>query len=284
MYETFYGLKEKPFALTPDPQFLYPSPQHVMALTLLEYGLEQRSGFVLITGEVGSGKTTLIRQLLGRIADDVTVGLIANTHRAFGPLMQWVLLAFGLDYKAKESAALFQTFTEFLIEEYGSRRRVLLIVDEAQNLGMETLEELRVLSNINADKDFVLQTILVGQPELRATLREPAMRQLAQRISVDYHLKALARAETHEYVRHRLEVAGGSPDIIAREAIEFVHGGTGGVPRLINSLCDTALVYGFAEQRRTIDAELMAQVIRDRAAGGILPLVAPETARASELQ
>jgi general secretion pathway protein A len=284
MYETFYGLKEKPFALTPDPQFLYPSPQHVMALTLLEYGLEQHSGFILITGEVGSGKTTLIRQLLGRIADDVTVGLIANTHRAFGPLMQWVLLAFGLDYKAKESAALFQTFTEFLIEEYGSRRRVLLIVDEAQNLGMETLEELRVLSNINADKDFVLQTILVGQPELRATLREPAMRQLAQRISVDYHLKTLARSETHAYVRHRLEVAGGSPDIIAREAIEFVHGGTGGVPRLINSLCDTALVYGFAEQRRTIDAELMAQVIRDRATGGILPLVDPETALASELR
>jgi putative secretion ATPase (PEP-CTERM system associated) len=284
MYETFYGLKEKPFALTPDPQFLYPSPQHVMALTLLEYGLEQHSGFILITGEVGSGKTTLIRQLLGRIADDVTVGLISNTHRAFGPLMQWVLLAFGLDYKAKEDAALFQTFTDFLIEEYRRRRRVLLIVDEAQNLGTETLEELRVLSNINADKDFVLQTILVGQPELRATLRAPAMRQLAQRISVDYHLKTLARCETYAYVRHRLEVAGGSPDIIAREAIEFVHGGTGGVPRLINSLCDSALVYGFAEQRRTIDAELMAQVIRDRAAGGVLPLVAPETALASELR
>jgi type II secretory pathway predicted ATPase ExeA len=161
---------------------------------------------------------------------------------------------------------------------------VLLIVDEAQNLDGETLEELRVLSNINADKDFLLQTILVGQPELRTTLRGPAMRQLAQRISVDYHLKTLGRTETHAYVRHRLQIAGGSPDIIAREAVEFVFGGTGGVPRLINSLCDTALVYGFAEQRRIIDAELMAQVIRDRTDGGIFPPVAAEPALPSELQ
>jgi type II secretory pathway predicted ATPase ExeA len=284
MYEAFYGLKEKPFTLSPDPQFLYLTQQHLMALSLLEYGLEQRAGFVLITGEVGSGKTTLIRHLLGRISEDVTVGLIANTHRAFGPLMQWVLLAFGLDYKGKEHAERYQTFVEFLLEEYRWGRRVLLIVDEAQNLDGETLEELRVLSNINADKDFLLQTILVGQPELRTTLRGPAMRQLAQRISVDYHLKTLGRTETHAYVRHRLQIAGGSPDIIAREAVEFVFGGTGGVPRLINSLCDTALVYGFAEQRRIIDAELMAQVIRDRTDGGIFPPVAAEPALPSELQ
>ena len=284
MYESFYGLREKPFALTPDPQFLYFTRQHLMALNLLEYGLGERAGFILITGEVGSGKTTLIRHLIQRLDHDLTVGLISNTSPTFGELLQWVLLAFGLDHKGKDSVDLHQAFTDFLIREYAAGRRVLLIVDEAQNLEMRRLEELRVLSNINAGKDLLLQMVLVGQPELRELLRSPALRQLAQRIAVDYHLDVLGPEEAHAYVRHRLTVAGGSPDLIDDAAIEFAHGRTGGVPRLMNSLCDTALVYGFAEQRPRIDAELMAQVVRDRLAGGILPLVAPVDGTRAELQ
>lgn len=276
MYESHYGLKEKPFSLSPDPHFLYLANNHLMALAMLEYGVGQQAGFSLITGEVGSGKTTLIRHLLGKLDGDITVGLISNTHHAFGRLLQWVLLAFGLEYKGKEDVELYQTFTAFLIAEYGKGRRVLLIVDEAQNLGPRTLEELRVLSNINADKHFILQMLLVGQPELRDTLRRPELRQFAQRVGVDFHLGTLRGAETQAYVRHRLHVAGGSTEIFSHEALELVHSRTGGVPRMINSLCDTALVYGFAEQRQTIDAELMAQVVRDRAAGGIFPLAAAE--------
>jgi type II secretory pathway predicted ATPase ExeA len=284
MYESFYGLRENPFSLTPDPDYLYLTRQHRMALTLLEYGLRQHAGFVLISGEVGSGKTTLIRQMLRGMNADVTVGLISNTHHAFGRLMHWVLLAFGLDSRGKEPAELYHAFSEFLIQEYGRGRRVLLIVDEAQNLDVHTLEELRLLSNINADKDFLLQMVLVGQPELRVTLQRAALRQFAQRISVDYHLKALDREETCSYVRHRLQVAGGNPDTIDREAIDCVHEGSGGVPRLVNSLCDMALVYGYAEQQQIVGAELMAQVIRDRTAGGIFPAPAADGVRIAELQ
>lgn len=272
MYETYYGLREKPFALTPDPHFLYLARNHQTALTLLEYGLTQQAGFTLITGEVGSGKTTLIRHLLGKLEAEFTIGLISNTHQGFGRLLQWVALAFGIDFKGRDDVELYQAFSEFLIEHYARGERVVLIVDEAQNLAPRTLEELRVLSNLNADKDMVLQMVLVGQPELRDTLRRPEVRQFAQRISVDYHLETLRRDETHAYVRHRLKVAGAASAIFEPEAIEFVHARTGGVPRLINSICDVALVYGFAEQRPCIDAELVSQVVRDRAAGGIIPL------------
>ncbi|HZF25305.1 MAG TPA: AAA family ATPase [Steroidobacteraceae bacterium] len=278
MYETFYGLRAKPFSLTPDPHFLYLTRHHAMALTMLEYGLTQQAGFILITGEVGSGKTTLIRHLLGHLEQDFTVGLISNTHHNFGDLLQWVALAFGIDFKGKEHVELYQALVDFLIEQYGKGQRVVLIVDEAQNLNARTLEELRVLSNINADRHFVLQIVLVGQPELRDKFRRPELRQFAQRISVDYHLRALQREETHAYVQHRLNVAGAGEEILEPDAIEFVHARTGGIPRLINSLCDTALVYGFAEQRRRIDAELMAQVVRDRGANGVMPLLADSSA------
>ena len=174
MYEKFYGLREKPFALTPDPHFLYFGRHHQRALLQLEYGLANQAAFLLITGEVGAGKTTLIRYLLGRLAKDLTVGLISNTSRDTGRLLQWVCSAYGLDIAGKDDVALYNSFIEFAIEEYASGRRVVLIVDEAQNLGRNKLEELRVLSNVNVDKYLVLQTILVGQPELRDMMRTPA--------------------------------------------------------------------------------------------------------------
>lgn len=275
MYESFYGFRVKPFSLLPDPAFLYLGRQHRHALTLLEYALQQGTGFALISGEVGSGKTTLVRHMLARPATAVTFGYITNTRRGMAGLLPWVAHSLGIATGGLSEPQIYDAFVHRLLEEYRAGRRVVLVVDEAQNLAGDALEELRVLSNLNADSDLLLQTILVGQPELRDTLRHPDLRQFAQRIAIDYHLATLPRADTHGYVRHRLMIAGGSPDLIAADAIELLHARTGGVPRLINLLCDTALVYGYAEQQRSIDAELVAQVLRDRAAGGLL---APETA------
>ena len=198
MYKAFYGFKEKPFSLLPDPGFLYLSKNHRMALAMLEYGFLNQAGFTVITGEIGSGKTTLIRHLLGEIARDqiVTVGLVSNTHRSFGELLQWVLLAFKLEYRGKEKVELYQTLADFLSREFDQGRRTVLIIDEAQNLSVQSLEQLRMLSNINADKDQILQLILIGQPGLRETLRLPELEQFAQRIAVDFHLQPLDLQET----------------------------------------------------------------------------------------
>jgi general secretion pathway protein A len=278
VYEAFYGLREKPFSIIPDPDFLFLSAKHRMALSLLEYGLVNQAGFNVITGEIGTGKTTLIRHLLKQLHQDVTVGLISNTHRSFGELLQWILFAFKLEHRGKSKVEMFQDLLDFLLRQYAENRRTLLIVDEAQNMAPETLEELRMLTNINADKDQVVQVILVGQPGLRDVLRRPDMEQFAQRIAVDYHLQALDREETGRYIRHRINVAGGSdPSLFDDAACDAVHERSRGVPRLINLLCDTALVYGFAEQKRRIDASLLLDAARDKEQGGLFhaPLAPP---------
>ena len=271
MYLQFYGLREKPFSLLPDPGFLYPSAKHRMAMTLLEYGLTNQTSFSVITGGIGTGKTTLIRNLLNQMGRDVTVGLITNTHRSFGELLQWVLMAFNLEFRGKDKVDMFHTFIDFMIKEYARGRHTILIVDEAQNMSAETLEELRMLSNINTDKDQVLQVFLVGQVGLRDTLRRPDLEQFAQRIAVDYHLEGLNSAETREYIRHRLGVAGGSPDIFEDAACEAVYTYSAGVPRLINLLCDTSLVYGYAEGTPRISAALVHDVAHEKQKGGIFP-------------
>jgi len=271
MYESFYGFREKPFSLLPDSGFLYLSGKHRMALTLLEYGLMNQAGFTVISGDIGTGKTTLIRQLLNQIDDSIRVGLISNTHQTFGDLMQWIALAYDLPHHDKNKVELYQDFMDFIIQEYARGRRTVLIVDEAQNMSAETLEELRMLSNVNADKDQVLQVILVGQRELRDTLRRPDLVQFAQRIGVDYHLEPLDEQETLDYIRHRCETAGGSAELFTANACRQVFEATGGVPRLINLLCDTTLVYGYAEQREQIDAELVMDVARDKQQGGLFP-------------
>ena len=275
MYEAFYNLREKPFTLLPDPGFLYLSDKHRMALTLLEYGLMNQAGFTVISGDIGAGKTTLIRHLLNNMDREHTVGLITNTHRSFGELLQWILLAFNLEHKGMDKVEMYQRFVDFIIDEYAHNRRVVLIVDEAQNMEAETLEELRMLSNVNADKDQALQVVLVGQRELRDTLQRPDLVQFAQRISVDYHLKPLSDTETAGYIRHRMEVAGGDPDTFTEAACLAVHRYSNGVPRLINLLCDTALVYGYAEQKQRIDAQLVTDVAREKQEGGIFPTLAP---------
>lgn len=270
MYLSFYELREPPFSLSPDPSFLYLSERHRMAWTMLEYGLASRTGFILITGEIGTGKTTLIRYLMNHLGEDSTVGLISNTHRAFGELIQWISLAFNLPSDGVDKVTMFRRFQEFIIEEYAKGRRTVLIVDEAQNMAADTLEELRVISNINSEKDLLLQVVLVGQPELRRTLRRPELEQFAQRISVDYHLGPFdAPEETQRYISHRLVAAGGRPDTFDSEAKLFIHHQAGGVPRLINALCDMSLVYGFAEQKKIIKSDLVFEVVNDRVSRGL---------------
>jgi type II secretory pathway predicted ATPase ExeA len=270
MYESFYGFKEKPFSLNPDPAFIFLATPHRKALTMLQYCLANEAAFCLISGEVGSGKTTLIRHLLNNLEQTITVGLISNTSLDFGRLLQWICMNFGLEYKNKDDVELYDVFTRFLIDEYAKGHRVVLIVDEAQNLGRARLEELRVLSNINADKHLVLQTILIGQPELRALIRTPQLLQLAQRISADYHLGALSAEEAHRYIRHRLRVAGGRINLFRHAAMTLAYETSHGIPRLINQYCEQALVYGYAEGRERIDGELMAQVIEDRRSRGLI--------------
>lgn len=275
MYETYYGFNEKPFALNPDPDFFYSSKRHKTAFAMLEYGLTTQMGFTVVTGEVGSGKTTLVRRILKQIPgmdDQITVGLITNTHKSFGNLLEWILLAFDLPYKDMSKVELYQTFIDFVIEEYAQNRRVVLFIDEAQNMDVDTLEELRLLSNVNADKDLIMQLILVGQPELLEKLKRPDLRQFAQRISVDYHLMPLSFKETQGYIRHRLVVAEGDPNLFDAMACGAIYYHSGGVPRLINTLCDTALVYGFAEDKTLIDIEVIFSVVADKKLGGLMPL------------
>ncbi|HEX9811148.1 MAG TPA: AAA family ATPase [Burkholderiales bacterium] len=276
MYESFYDFGEKPFSLLPDPTFLFLSPKHQKALTMLQFGMMNQAGFTVITGEIGSGKTTLIRQLLSDVGGDVTVGLVSNTHKSFGELLQWVLLAFGLEYRDKKKVELYQTLADFILKEYGNDRRTVLIIDEAQNLDVDALEELRMLSNINSDKDQFLQLILVGQPHLRDTLRRPEMHQFAQRIAVDYSLSTLTLEETWQYIRHRLKVAGGDPNLFDTKACAAVYYYTAGTPRLINSLCEQSLVVGFAEQKKRIDVDIVCDVVRERQKGGIFPVHDPQ--------
>ena len=271
MYEDFYNLSEKPFTLLPDPGFLYMSDKHRMAFSLLEYGLMNHAGFTVISGDIGAGKTTLIRHLLDNMDREHTVGLISNTHQSFCELLHWILLAFNLEHADMNKVQMYQKFIEFIIDEYAHNRRTVLIVDEAQNMSAETLEELRMLSNVNADKDQALQVVLVGQNELRDTLQRPDLVQFAQRISVDYHLKPLSDEETANYIRHRLRVVGGRANIFSDAACKAVHLYSNGVPRLINLLCDTALVYGFAEEKYQIDANLVTQVAKEKQQGGIFP-------------
>ena len=269
MYEKYFHFKERPFSLLPDPSFLYLGKNHRAGLTLLEYGLTNLAGFTVITGEIGSGKTTLIRKLLSDMGQDVTVGLLSNTHENFGELLQWVLMAFSVDYRGQSKVELYETFHRFVIGEYAKNKRTILIIDEAQNFSIAALEELRMLSNINADKDQLLQMILVGQPELRETLQDPKLAQFIQRISVHYHLETLNVEEVGEYVKHRLEVAGGSPELFEEIAIASIWYHSRGVPRLINTICDLALVYAYAEQLTTINARVIYDVVKDRQVGGL---------------
>lgn len=277
MYTDYFGFKEKPFTLSPDPAFLYLSKQHQRALSMLTYGLETQAGVTVITGEVGSGKTTLIRHVLHTIDNDINVGLISNAHHSFGDLMQWVLKAYKVDTNAIEKADRYQAFVDFLINEYAENRRTVLIIDEAQNMHVETLEELRLLTNINADKHILLQLVLIGQPELLNVLQRYELRQLAQRVSVDFKIDPLGYRETVAYIKHRLVVAGGDESLFDKFSLAAIYYHSQGIPRLINTLCDFALVYVFAEGLLKINLNIIVKVIQDKQRGGIFPITVNET-------
>lgn len=270
MYEAFYGLREKPFSIQPDPDFLFMSKRHRLAFTMLEYGIQNRVGFSVICGEIGCGKTTLVRKLLATLDESVTVGLVYNTHTDIADLLEWIMLAFGQPYLAVTQVERYDRFQQFLLAEYAARRRVVLIVDEAQNLNAGALESLRMLSNINADKDQLLQVILVGQPQLKQLLNRPELHQFTQRVGVDFFIPPLGAPEVALYVQHRLQVAGREQELFSQEALGRIAQASRGVPRSINILCDTALVYGFSAEAASIDAAVVEEVLQDRREYGFL--------------
>ncbi|MAF84699.1 MAG: AAA family ATPase [Gammaproteobacteria bacterium] len=269
MYEQFFGLREKPFTILPDPSYLYMSKGHTKALTLLRYSIVGRQGFTVVTGEIGSGKTTLINRLLEDLDEDITVGLLNFTDPGATELNEWIGMAFGLDYAGKSRTELYEDFISFLIRQYAQGKYTVLIVDEAQNLVIKGLEKIRMLSNVNAQKEHLLHLILVGQPQLRDLLRSADLEQLVQRISVSYHLDRLSPRDSKAYVLHRLKVAGATEPLFSPQALRILVEASKGVPRIINTVCDLALVYGFSSGKRKIDARIAKAVLADREEMGL---------------
>jgi general secretion pathway protein A len=276
MYEAFYQLREKPFSILPDPDLIYWGKMHSMAFTMLEFGVMNNAGFTVITGEIGSGKTTLVRYLLKKISPSITVGLISNSPQGRQELLQWILMSLGQPFDG-DYPNLFKRLQDFLYGQYANGRRTILIIDEAQNLEPEALEHLRMISNINADKFQILQLILVGQPQLRDLLLAAKLHQFAQRISSDFHLRQLDDREVANYIAFRLKAAGSPRPLFTKEACDLIAYASGGIPRMINILCDTALVYGFANDKKVIADQLVRDVIADKQQYSIFPVkrVAP---------
>ena len=264
MYIEPFHLKELPFRLSPDPQFLYLSKQHARAKAYMESTIWFADGFVVITGEIGAGKTTLIESFLREIPQDVVVAQINQTQVSAVDFLQSLLAQFGFSPFKMKKSELLATLNNFLIEQYAAGRRVLLVVDEAQNLSQRVLEEVRLLSGVETTKEKVLRIILAGQPELNAKLDAPELVQLNQRIRLRFHLSALSSEETAEYIRHRLEVAGaGAREIFAPDTFGEIYRYTGGVPRLINTLCDTALMSAFTSDRDQVSAADVANAVAE---------------------
>jgi general secretion pathway protein A len=288
MYLDPFKLKELPFRLSPDPQFLYLSKQHARAKAYMESTIWFTDGFVVITGEIGSGKTTLIESFLKEIQSDVVIAQINQTQVSAIDFLQAVLVQFGFSPFKMKKAELIATLNNFLIEQYAAGRKVLLIVDEAQNLSMRVLEEIRLLSGVETTKEKVLRIILAGQPELSEKLDAPELIQLTQRIRLRFHLTTLSAPEMRAYIQHRLEVAGGGDrQIFAEEAYADIFRYTGGVPRLVNTLCDTAMMAAFTADRDTVTLADIHQAIEELqwveyAARNALQMRAPAEPRLSE--
>jgi type II secretory pathway predicted ATPase ExeA len=270
MYEKFYGLKEKPFQITPNPSYLYKSAMHENALTYFEYGLMENVGFIILTGEVGTGKTTLIRYILGQFESEKEMAVIFSTNVSVDELLYLILQAFELESEEGNKPKNLEIFQQFLIDKYAQNKQPLLVIDEAQNLSDEALEEIRMLSNLQGDDQNLIQIMLVGQPELKARLKQPIHASFSQRIAVNLFLSGLTAKETKSYITYRLESAGGRGDIFNQEAIDMIYKASRGIPRSINMLCDSALVYGFGYEFETITPSVIEQVIKDKGGMGII--------------
>ena len=271
MYERFYNLRERPFALSPDPEYLYLSRVHREALNAIRFGVESRVGFIVVTGEIGAGKTTVLQTLLRRLDKRAVVARLVNTILEPRELLDAIAIDFGLDPNGKSKPMLLRELADFLVLQRTHGRASLLVVDEAQNLSTQALEEIRLLSNLESEKSKLLQIILAGQPNLRDTIDSPVLEQLRQRITVNYHLTPLDAAETEAYINYRLEhAATGEPPRFTPDAAALIHDRSGGVPRIINVICDAALIYGYAEEQRSLDRRLLAAVVDELEGTGIL--------------
>ena len=251
-----FNLSEQPFRLTTDPDFLYWSKQHARAKAYMESTIWLADGFVIITGEIGSGKTTLLQSFVSELADDIVYAIVSQTQLTPKQFLQSVLTEFGFKPFNKRKVELLDMLNMFLIEQYSNGKKVVLIVDEAQNLSRKVLEEIRMLSGIETHKEKILRIILAGQPELKATLDSPKLKQLVQRIRLRFHIGPLDSGDTREYVDHRIAVAGRDPnDLFDDDTYDVIYRYTGGIPRLINTLSDTALLCAFADEKSVVEGE-----------------------------
>lgn len=260
MYLDFYGLKEKPFNLTPDSNFLFLSEQHREALAHIKYGIQEKKGFLLITGEIGAGKTTLCRALLKELEKNHKIALILNSMVSPAGLLKAILGDLGIKTKAQTRQEMMEVLSQILIEE----RNMVIIIDEAQNLTMSSLEQIRLLGNFETEKEKLIQIVLVGQPELRKIIGNPRLKQLNQRIAVRYHLEPMNRNEVHEYINHRLNTAGNNERIVfQQDAVQEIYNYSAGIPRIINVICDYCLICGYITESFTIDKNMAEHAIKE---------------------
>ena len=266
MYEQFYGFTEKPFNTTPDPKFFFPSSKHTEALNSLIYATDQRKGFVVITGEIGAGKTTVCRTLLNKLQLNTKCAIVTNTHLTSKELITEILDEFEVDYREGTKQRLLSQLNTFLIRQLASDANMVLIIDEAQNLSPKVLEEVRMLSNLETEKEKLIQIILLGQPQLREKLESIRLEQFKQRIAVYYHLSALNKQETQEYILHRLKLvsANGALNIFSPQAVDSIYENSSGIPRLINLICDSALLSGYIYDTQKITGKIINEVIKER--------------------
>lgn len=265
MYEKFYEFTEKPFNTTPDSKFFFPSSKHTEALNSLIYAISERKGFVVITGEIGAGKTTVCRTLLNKLDLNTKVATITNTHLTCKELIAEILEELEVEYKGGTKQKLLSHLNTYLIKQLAQDINVVLIIDEAQNLTPTVLEEVRMLSNLETEKEKLIQIILVGQPQLKVKLQNLRLEQFRQRIAVYYHIFALDRNETQEYISHRLKlVSSNGFDIFTPRALDLIHEQSGGIPRLINLICDSALLSGYIYETRKITEKIINEVIKER--------------------
>ena len=271
MYERYFQLRERPFALSPDPDYLYPSRVHQEALSYLRYGIEGHAGFVVITGEIGSGKTTMLQSLLGTLDRNTAVARIMNTMLDPRELLEAVMLDFGIDPTGMSKPVLLHKLADFLVQQRRAGRLTLLIIDEAQNLSLPALEEIRMLSNLETEKSKLIQIIMIGQPELREKLALPQLEQLRQRITVSYHLHPLDGAETAKYINHRLKRAAIGPALeFPPDVTALVHQRSRGVPRIINVIADATLLFAYGVDRRDIDLTIANEALAELDTTGVL--------------